>query len=66
MSGLRFVDPARAEHTRSDLFRAGIIAETAGDGHVLKFLPPLTMTPGQWREIAGRIGDVVLGLRVAA
>lgn len=66
MSGLRFADPARAEHARLDLFRAGIIAETAGNGHVLKFLPPLTMTPAQWRETAGRIGDVVLDLHVAA
>lgn len=66
MSGLRFAGTATAERARRGLFHAGIIAETAGAGQVLKFLPPLTMTPGQWRETVSRIGDVVLGLRMAA
>ncbi|GAA5084399.1 diaminobutyrate-2-oxoglutarate transaminase [Thermocatellispora tengchongensis] len=60
MSGLRFADAATAERVRHELFRASVIAETSGDGRVLKLLPPLTMSPADWREVGGVIGDVVI------
>lgn len=59
MSGLRFPDADLAGAVRERLFEAGIIAETTGTGTVLKLLPPLTLTPSEWRMIADRIGAVV-------
>ncbi len=59
MSGLRFHRAETAERVRGALYRSGVIAETSGGGHVLKFLPPLTMALGDWHEVAGRITDVV-------
>ncbi|MFE5096967.1 diaminobutyrate--2-oxoglutarate transaminase [Streptomyces sp. NPDC056638] len=61
MSGLRFTSPEPVERVRSALFHAGIIAETAGEGRVLKLLPPLTMPVVEWEAVADTIGDVVLG-----
>ncbi|MFF7161913.1 aminotransferase class III-fold pyridoxal phosphate-dependent enzyme [Streptomyces sp. NPDC008086] len=60
MSGLRFSTPAAAEHARQTLFRAGVIAETSGLGHVLKLLPPLTMSLTDWKEVADVVGDSIL------
>jgi diaminobutyrate-2-oxoglutarate transaminase len=60
LSGLRFADADLAERVRRGLFDASVIAETAGQGHVLKFLPPLTMSLDEWSEAASRIGDVTL------
>ncbi|GAB1340054.1 diaminobutyrate--2-oxoglutarate transaminase [Streptomyces sp. E-15] len=60
MSGLRFAAPEPVERVRGALFQAGIIAESAGEGRVLKFLPPLTMPVAAWQETAHTIGDVVL------
>ncbi|GAA2816418.1 diaminobutyrate--2-oxoglutarate transaminase [Crossiella cryophila] len=59
MSGLRFASTALVEHIRSNLFRANVIAESSGDGHVLKFLPPLTMSRSEWSTVADTIGSVV-------
>ncbi|OLZ48650.1 diaminobutyrate--2-oxoglutarate transaminase [Amycolatopsis keratiniphila] len=61
MSGLRFADARLAEQVRAALFRASIIAETSGDGRVLKLLPPLTMSLSEWAETAERISDTVVG-----
>ncbi|MER6169091.1 diaminobutyrate--2-oxoglutarate transaminase [Streptomyces violaceorubidus] len=58
MSGLRFRDPGLVERIRAELFRARIIAESAGDGRVLKFLPPLTMPVADWRETAATVAEV--------
>ncbi|KUO02662.1 diaminobutyrate--2-oxoglutarate transaminase [Streptomyces caeruleatus] len=60
MSGLRFATSAAAEHARQALFRAGVIAETSGLGHVLKLLPPLTMSLTEWKEVADVVGDSIL------
>ncbi|MFB6848111.1 diaminobutyrate--2-oxoglutarate transaminase [Streptomyces sp. NPDC056373] len=60
LSGFRFADADLAERVRSGLFDASVIAETAGQGHVLKFLPPLTMSQDEWSDTVGRIGDVML------
>ncbi|MFJ8495442.1 diaminobutyrate--2-oxoglutarate transaminase [Streptomyces sp. NPDC094038] len=60
MSGLRFTVPEPVENVRRALFQAGIIAETAAEGRVLKFLPPLTMPVAEWETVAHTIGDVVL------
>ncbi|WP_052424054.1 diaminobutyrate--2-oxoglutarate transaminase [Nonomuraea candida] len=60
MSGLRFADARLAERVRANLFRASVIAETSGEGRVLKLLPPLTMATAEWRELAWKIGDVVV------
>ncbi|KJK47222.1 diaminobutyrate--2-oxoglutarate aminotransferase [Lentzea aerocolonigenes] len=59
MSGLRFPDADLAGAVRDGLFRAGVIAETSGNGSVLKLFPPLTLTPAQWCEIADLIRDVI-------
>lgn len=59
MSGLRFPDPGAAERVRQALFRAGIVAETSGQGHVLKLLPPLTISLTEWKEVADTLGDTV-------
>ncbi|MFH9400633.1 diaminobutyrate--2-oxoglutarate transaminase [Streptomyces sp. NPDC017638] len=60
MSGLRFTRPEPVESVRRELFQAGIIAESAGEGRVLKFLPPLTMPVAEWETVAHTIGEVVL------
>jgi diaminobutyrate-2-oxoglutarate transaminase len=60
MSGLRFADAGVASSVRDELFRAAIIAETSGDGRVLKLLPPLTMSLADWAGVAGRLTDVVV------
>ncbi|MEU2288214.1 aminotransferase class III-fold pyridoxal phosphate-dependent enzyme [Streptomyces sp. NPDC013178] len=60
MSGLRFTDAATAAGVRQALFRAGVLAETSGLGHVLKLLPPLTMSLTDWKEVADILGDTVL------
>ena len=60
MSGLRFADADTAEGVRRALFRAGIVAETSGRGHVLKLLPPLTMSLIEWKEVAEVLGEAVL------
>ncbi|AEY86674.1 diaminobutyrate--2-oxoglutarate transaminase [Streptomyces corchorusii] len=60
MSGLRFTGPEPVENVRRALFQAGIIAESAGEGRVLKFLPPLTMPVAEWEAVAHTIGDVVV------
>ncbi|MFJ2114446.1 MULTISPECIES: diaminobutyrate--2-oxoglutarate transaminase [unclassified Streptomyces] len=57
MSGLRFAAAERAERAQDRLFASGVIAETCGRGNVLKFLPPLTMPPTDWKEIADLIGE---------
>jgi diaminobutyrate-2-oxoglutarate transaminase len=60
MSGLRFATADMANQVRDTLFRAAIIAETSGDGRVVKLLPPLTMSPGEWTEVAEQLADVIL------
>ncbi|NEC91063.1 diaminobutyrate--2-oxoglutarate transaminase [Streptomyces sp. SID12501] len=60
MSGLRFADAKVADGVQRALFRAGIVAETSGQGHVLKLLPPLTMSLTEWKEVADVLGDAVL------
>ncbi|MGW3645405.1 diaminobutyrate--2-oxoglutarate transaminase [Streptomyces sp. NPDC000878] len=60
MSGLRFAEAETADGVRRALFRAGIVAETSGQGHVLKLLPPLTMSLTDWKEVADVLGDTVL------
>ncbi|MFE0254775.1 diaminobutyrate--2-oxoglutarate transaminase [Streptomyces sp. NPDC059010] len=59
MSGLRFPAPGTAGRIRDALFRAGIVAETSGSGHVLKLLPPLTISLTEWKEVADTLGDTV-------
>ncbi|MGW4207277.1 diaminobutyrate--2-oxoglutarate transaminase [Lentzea sp. NPDC004789] len=66
MSGLRFTDPALTSRVREELYRAGVIAETAGAGHVLKLLPPLTMPLDEWECVASLIHAVVVNLAVPA
>ncbi|MGW6911269.1 diaminobutyrate--2-oxoglutarate transaminase [Streptomyces sp. NPDC054940] len=65
MSGLRFRAPGTAERIREALFRAGIVAETSGLGHVLKLLPPLTISLTEWKEVADTLGDTVQVLATA-
>jgi diaminobutyrate-2-oxoglutarate transaminase len=65
MSGLRFPAPGTAERIREALFRAGIVAETSGSGHVLKLLPPLTISLTEWKEVAETLGDTVQVLATA-
>ncbi|QFR02148.1 aminotransferase class III-fold pyridoxal phosphate-dependent enzyme [Streptomyces phaeolivaceus] len=65
MSGLRFPAAGTAERTREALFRAGVVAETSGSGHVLKLLPPLTMSLTEWKEVADTVGDAVQALATA-
>lgn len=60
MSGLRFTDAETADGVRRALFRAGVVAETSGLGHVLKLLPPLTMSLTDWKAVADVLGDTVL------
>jgi diaminobutyrate-2-oxoglutarate transaminase len=60
MSGLRFTEAETAAGVQRALFRAGVIAETSGRGHVLKLLPPLTMSLTDWKEVADTIGTTVL------
>lgn len=60
MSGLRFADTAVADGVQRTLFHAGIVAETSGQGHVLKLLPPLTMSLTEWKQVADVLGDAVL------
>jgi diaminobutyrate-2-oxoglutarate transaminase len=57
MSGLRFQHAAEADELRARLFEIGVIAETSGDGRVLKMFPPLTMSAAQWRETAEALFD---------
>ncbi|MFF5965088.1 diaminobutyrate--2-oxoglutarate transaminase [Streptomyces collinus] len=59
MSGLRFPAPGTAGRIREALFHAGIVTETSGAGHVLKLLPPLTISLTEWKEVAGTLGDTV-------
>ncbi|EKX63142.1 hypothetical protein PV416_42395 [Streptomyces ipomoeae] len=59
MSGLRFADTETADRVQANLFRASIVAETSGRGHVLKLLPPLTMTVVEWKEIADTLVEVI-------
>ncbi|QYX81976.1 diaminobutyrate--2-oxoglutarate transaminase [Streptomyces akebiae] len=59
MSGLRFPAPGTADRIRGALFRAGVVAETSGAGHVLKLLPPLTISLTEWKEVADTVGDTV-------
>ncbi|WP_105969131.1 diaminobutyrate--2-oxoglutarate transaminase [Streptomyces geranii] len=65
MSGLRFPASATADRIRAALFRAGIVAETSGSGHVLKLLPPLTISLTEWKEVADTLGDTVQALATA-
>ncbi|WP_405669706.1 diaminobutyrate--2-oxoglutarate transaminase [Streptomyces sp. NBC_01530] len=65
MSGLRFPAPGTAERIREALFRAGIVAETSGSGHVLKLLPPLTIPLTDWKDVADTLGDTVQVLATA-
>jgi diaminobutyrate-2-oxoglutarate transaminase len=60
MRGLRFADGDTAGRVQSALFTASVIAETSGDGRVLKLLPPLTMSLTEWAEVAERLHEVVL------
>ena len=60
MSGLRFTDAEPADRVRQALFRAGVLAETSGLGHVLKLLPPLTMSLTDWKGVADILSDTVL------
>jgi diaminobutyrate-2-oxoglutarate transaminase len=60
MSGLRFTGAGAAGRVQRELFRAAVIAETCGQGDVLKLLPPLTMSLTDWKEIADTLGHVVL------
>ncbi|MFE7835591.1 diaminobutyrate--2-oxoglutarate transaminase [Streptomyces sp. NPDC057474] len=60
MSGLRFTDAETADGVRHALFRAGIVAETSGLGHVLKLLPPLSMSRTEWKEVADVLGHTIL------
>ncbi|KND28044.1 diaminobutyrate--2-oxoglutarate transaminase [Streptomyces acidiscabies] len=62
MSGLRFPGPQTAERVREALFRAGVIAETSGSGHVLKLMPPLTISLTEWKEVSDIVGDTVQAL----
>jgi diaminobutyrate-2-oxoglutarate transaminase len=59
MSGLRFADSGTADRVQRNLFRASVVAETSGRGHVLKLLPPLTMTMVEWKEVADTLVEVV-------
>jgi diaminobutyrate-2-oxoglutarate transaminase len=59
-SGLRFADAELASEIRAELFGARIIAETCGGGHVLKLMPPLTITRAEWSAVVGRLSEVVL------
>ncbi|MFE1834080.1 diaminobutyrate--2-oxoglutarate transaminase [Streptomyces sviceus] len=65
MSGLRFPTPATAERIRQALFRACIVAETSGSGHVLKLLPPLTISLTEWKNVADTLGETVKVLAAA-
>ncbi|MEU6223124.1 diaminobutyrate--2-oxoglutarate transaminase [Streptomyces sp. NPDC047042] len=65
MAGLRFPASGTAERIRDALFRAGVVAETSGAGHVLKLLPPLTISLTEWKEVAGTLGDTVQELATA-
>ncbi|MBP2478947.1 diaminobutyrate-2-oxoglutarate transaminase [Crossiella equi] len=69
MSGLRFGSAELVDRIRANLFRANVIAETSGDGRVLKLMPPLTMSLPDWTAVAETLGTVVtdaaaLGLAV--
>lgn len=59
MRGLRFADTETADRVQRNLFPASVVAETSGRGHVLKLLPPLTMTTGEWKEVADTLVEVV-------
>ncbi|MET8982235.1 diaminobutyrate--2-oxoglutarate transaminase [Streptomyces sp. NPDC004539] len=63
MSGLAFTDTADAARVQASLFHDGVIAETSGRGHVLKLLPPLTMSLPEWKETLDAIGNAVTPLR---
>ncbi|MGI5424170.1 diaminobutyrate--2-oxoglutarate transaminase [Streptomyces sp. CA-179760] len=65
MSGLRFPAPGTAGRIREALFRGGIVAETSGSGHVLKLLPPLTISLTEWKKVADTVGDTVQVLATA-
>lgn len=60
MSGLRFATPTLAAAVQRALFREAVIAETSGLGHVLKLLPPLTMSLTDWKEIKDTIHETIL------
>lgn len=66
MSGLRFADPALTNRVREELYEEGVIAETAGGGHVLKLLPPLTMPLDEWSSVARLVNAVVSHTAVPA
>lgn len=66
MCGLRFTDPVLTARVRDGLYERGVIAETAGGGHVLKFLPPLTMPLDDWDRTAQMIATVVASTAVPA
>ncbi|MEO6090030.1 MAG: diaminobutyrate--2-oxoglutarate transaminase [Umezawaea sp.] len=66
MSGLRFTDPALTARVRDELYGEGVIAETAGGGHVLKLLPPLTMPLDEWGSVARLVNAVVSHTAVPA
>ncbi|MFJ2813229.1 diaminobutyrate--2-oxoglutarate transaminase [Streptomyces sp. NPDC087294] len=58
MSGLAFSGADLATAVQRALFDAGVVAETCGGGEVLKFLPPLTTSLADWKEILDTIGAV--------
>ncbi|MFI5735100.1 diaminobutyrate--2-oxoglutarate transaminase [Kribbella sp. NPDC051587] len=66
MSGLRFANPELASHVRSDLYDQGVIAETAGGGHVLKLVPPLTMPLADWVSVGAVVTEVVAHISAPA
>ncbi|MFI7083483.1 diaminobutyrate--2-oxoglutarate transaminase [Streptomyces anulatus] len=50
MRGLRFPDAALTTRVQAELFADSVIAETAGEGCVLKLFPPLTMPVAEWSD----------------
>ncbi|MDR7545378.1 MAG: aspartate aminotransferase family protein [Armatimonadota bacterium] len=71
MIGVEFVDPALngapsgaiVRRVLEECLRRGLILYPAGHaGHVLRFIPPLTVTPNQLDEGLAILEEVVLGL----
>ncbi|MDR7542752.1 MAG: aminotransferase class III-fold pyridoxal phosphate-dependent enzyme, partial [Armatimonadota bacterium] len=71
MIGVEFVDPALngapsgaiVRRVLEECLRRGLILYPAGyAGHVLRFIPPLTVTPNQLDEGLAILEEVVLGL----
>jgi len=60
MRGLRFADAGLVQRIQKGLLRAGIVAESSGEGRVLKVLPPLTMPLADWAALASTLGDVIV------